>query len=304
WTGRDTGDKAPEIAPEHWDRISPMIRLKNDSFEQTLKPGAENAGISGKNNMKARDENGEPIVKRKAGQFGSFMLANNKFNSMQEYHKIHDSFLDLVNRHGADASSAVNELMQHKVEGGKPKYKQTGYTAGPVVRGFKPKVARYTYGMLGGGNVVVPDTHFTRYLFGLEKGAGAKNIDNNTIELIRNQLWNERNSHIMEGIDKYYAEHHPAVKHMQEHPVYGQHFQGADAQHAIFPAFWKNWIAIVPHEAARGYKTGGVNEYTDHRPYWEAIDPFLKKSEDDYEMSLPMRTAMLHNEWVNRYGEL
>jgi hypothetical protein len=265
WLSRDTGEKEPDISPEHWKRVSGGIRLSHDS---------KSTG-------------------RKVGQLGGFMLANNKFDSMQDYHNVHSSLVDHINHHGADAQSAVRGLMENKL----------GQSQGPVVRGFAPKVARYTYGMLGGGNVTVPDTHFTRYLFGLEKGTAGK-LDNRTIDTIKDALWNERNSKIMEGIDRHYMNRHPAVQHMVEHPRYGQMFQGEDRQHAVFPAFWKNWVAIVPHEQSRGYNTSGANEYTDHRPYWEAIDPFLKKTEDDFEHTLPMRTAMLHAEWARRYGEM
>jgi hypothetical protein len=313
WMGRDTGKQAPQVSPEHWERVAPQIKIKTPSYEMVPKPGTANAGRSGKNLIPAVDAQGNKIVKRPAGSYGSFMLANNKFKNMAKYYALHDRLVDHINRHGPDARSAVNELMSNKDQAGKwEATRQRAIAAGKPdpgefknleVEGLAPKTARYMYGMLGGGNVTVPDTHFTRYLFGLEKGQGSKTVDNETIEEIKRILWNEQNSHILEGIDRHYAQHHPAVKHMLEHPRYGQLFKN-DPEQAVFPAFWKNWVGIVPHEQARGYNTAGVNEYTDHRPFWETIDPFLKKNEDDIEHTLPMRTAMIHNEWVHRFGEM
>jgi hypothetical protein len=278
WTRRDSPTTPPEHSPEHWDRLGQQIRVK----------GKE--------------------AKRPAGALMSFMLANNKFKNMAKYHKLHEQLTDLVNRHRADARGAVAELMEHKAKAGlhdaarvrnalagKP---DSGEYPGPVVAGLAPKTARYTLGMMGGGNVQVPDTHFTRYLFGLEKGR-----DNETIDKIKSVLWNENNTHVLDAIDRYYAANHDAVKHMVSHPKYKHLF--ANAEEAVFPAFWKNWVGIVPHERARGMGTGGANESTDHRPFWEAVEPFLKaEGAEDFDESLPARTATLHNAWVREHGEV
>lgn len=317
WLGRDTGDLVPEQSREYFDKLG-GIRLKNTSYKMVPKEGAANAGRSGKNLVRAVDEQGNPIVKRYKGQLSSFMLANNKFENMSQYHNLHDSLVDLINRHKDDARAGVSELMEHKNKAGnweavRQRRMEAGepdigpYKEGPAVAGLAPKTGRYTYGMMGGSNVMVPDTHFTRYLFGLQKGKAGQQVDNDTIQTIKDILWNERNSHVLDGIDRYYAQHHDAVKHMLNHPKYKHVFEG-DPQRAIFPAFWKNWVAIAPHERARGFGSkGAFNELVDHTPYWEAIDPFvnpLHKSEDEQvEASIPMRTAMIHNHWVNEYGE-
>lgn len=285
WMSRDRPDKLPDKlpdnSPEHWERLKNQIRLKNDS---------KGSG-------------------RKVGDLASFMLANNKFDNMEKYHKLHDQMVDLVSRHRDDSRSAVRELMHHKdqaglhdsrrkaaMKAGKPDIGP--YTAGPAVNGLAPKTARYTYGMLGGGNSMVPDTHFARYLFGLEKGK-----DNRTIGALKDMMWNEKNTPVLEGIDRYYGQHHDAVAHMQQHPQY-KHLFADNPERAIFPAFWKNWVGIAPHERARGYNTGAFNEHTDHRPFWETIDPFLGKSEEDHDTSLPARTATIHNQWVKQFGEM
>ena len=280
WLKRDQPQRWPDHSRDHFQRLEDQLRMKNDS---------KGTG-------------------RVAGDIGSFMLANNKFKNMEKYHTLHNSLVDLIGRHRHDARSGVEELMFHKKQAGlwdakrrrdiaKEKGDPGPYTAGPDVPGLAPKTARYTYGMLGGGNVVVPDTHFTRYLFGLDRQK-----DTGSIDYIKSLLWNENNSHVLNGIDRYYAKHHDAVKHMQEHPTWGKHFESPED--AVFPAFWKNWVGILPHEAARGMKTNGWNESTDHRPFWDAVGPYLRKTEDGVDTNLALRTAKTHHEWVQKYGEM
>ena len=183
------------------------------------------------------------------------------------------------------------------------------YTAGPAVQGLAPKTARYTMGMLGAGDVTVPDTHFARYLFGLHKGP-----DSNSINYLKNVLWNPNGAETLNAIDRYYNQHHDAVKHMQAHPHFGHLFQ-EDPMQANFPAFWKNWVSIAPHEAARGMagRAGEAqNEQTDHRPFWEAINPHIEQAmksenegqDEDVLHHLAYQTAMQHAAWVEKYGEM
>jgi hypothetical protein len=282
WLKRDKGHQLPKTSPEHWKRLGDQIRIGEDSV------GA----------------------KRSPGQLMSFMLANNKFDNMAQYHQLHDKLVDLIGRHKGDARGAAAEMMMHKAKAGlhnaanarlnrKGQPGRGDYEAGPDVAGLAPKTTRYMLGMLGGGNVQVPDTHFTRYLFGLEKGKGQP-IDNHTIEHIKQALWNKGNSHVLDGIDRYYAQHHDAVQHMFNHPKYKHLFK--TPEDAIFPAFWKNWVSIVPHEQARGMTTGGDNEGTDHRVFWDNTIPLLGKSEGD--VGLAASTAMLHAHWVRQHGEI
>ena len=107
---------------------------------------------------------------------------------------------------------------------------------------------------------------------------------------------------MLEGLDRYYFRHHDAVKHMLEHPKHGKLFQD-NPESAIFPAFWKNWVSIVPHEKARGFTTSGNNENTDHRPFWDAVQPFLKTEGIDPQWEAAMRTAEMHKRWADEYGE-
>ncbi len=291
WTKRDSPTTWPQTGGNHYERIESQLRLKNTSKD------------SG----------------RKVGEIGSFMLANNKFNNMAEYHKLHTKLADIIKRHGSDARAGVNELMQHKMEGKKWESRRKaaskkgmpdqGDYSGPVVRGLAPKTARYLYGMLGGGNVVVPDTHFIRHLFGLEKGTGhtMDGLDNHTIDYLKTVLWKPSNSHVLEGIDRYYANNHDAVEHLANHPSMAG-FQG-NREDLTFPAFWKHWMSIVPHEAARGMGTAGTNEYTDHKPFWdtiaEHIDNGIGLSKHDQEAYSRAQDAVKeHLHWQETLGEV
>lgn len=288
WRGRDNPKTLPEHSRAHFDvggSVHRSVHLKN------------------KSKTKNRD----------AGDVASFMLASNKFDNMEQYHSLHPKLVDLFNRHGIDARSAVSELMEHKrlatnhanrrsrlLKDGKG---DIGEYSGVAVPGLAPKTGRYMAAMLGGGNVHVPDTHFIRYLFGLEKGTGKNPVDNRTINHLKSVLWNKSSGHILDGIDRYFAKHHPSVDWMANHSEFGHHFQGANRENAIFPAFWKTWMGIAPHERARGMNTMAFNEATDHRPFWEAIGPHLHTRKSESGESLPAKTAKIHADWVKKYGE-
>jgi hypothetical protein len=277
WLGRDRSGNYPKTAHDYFT-------------------GYMNQGVT----LKAPSKSSG----RQPGDVASFMLPDDAYDNMSKYHELHPHLMNLVNTHRHDARSAVAELMNHKrmatnwsnvrrrkIQEG---LGDIGPYQGANVPGLAPKTGRYMYAMMGGSNVHVPDTHFTRYLFGLEK-----NLDTNSINYLKQVLWNPNNSHVLDGVDRFYAKHHPAVEHMMQHPVFGKQF--ADRQDAIFPSFWKNWVAIVPHERARGMRTGGANAETDHRPFWEAISPFIK---NEVGADLPVRTAQLHAQWAHQHGEI
>jgi len=275
WRGRDSATKLPDHSPQHWKRLLGSLRLKHDS----KKTG------------------------RVEGQLGSFVLADDKFDNMSKYVEMHQPLQELLGRYKHNARGAAEEMMNHKQEqvrwenrrrlaaaDGKP---DPGKYPGMSISGLAPKTTRYALGMMGGGNVVVPDTHFVRNLFGLNREQ-----DGDTIEAIKKALWNHRSAPVLNGIDQFYANNHPAVKHMLQHPKWGKYFE--KPEDAVFPAFWKHWMAIVPHERARGHTVRGYNELTDHRPFWEAVAPFTKSENT----SLPEQTARQHAQWVTEYGEV
>jgi GGDEF domain-containing protein len=251
-----------------------------------------------------------PGAHTQAGVLQRYAMAKEKGVNILRYHQMHDQMVELANRHGADARSAVGELMRHKIESvrselrrkvaagkGKP---DPGRYEGIHPHGLAPKTSRYAWGMMGGGNVTVPDTHFLRHLFGLRIRR-----DSDTIEYVKNLLWDPRHTHLLDSIDRWYSKNHPAVQHMVEHPVWGKHF--ATREDAIFPAFWRHWMAIAPHERLRNMPGGlAANELTTHAPYWEAIDPFMAKGEPvpEAHSDLPLRTALVHRRYAEAFGEV
>ncbi len=276
WKNRDHPQNFPEHSPEHWSRLLASLTLKNKS----------------------------KATGRQNGDRPGFMLPDSKFKNMSNYGGMHAGLQDLLSRHKHDVRSAAEELMASKrtqrlwdaargraLTAGKA---DPGAYSGLSASGLAPKTSRYALAMMGGGNVVVPDTHFVRNLFGLNRQRDSKSI-----EAIKKVLWNHGSAPILNGIDRFYAQHHDAVQHMVQHPKWGKYFE--KPEDAVFPAFWKQWMAIVPHEQARGHTVKGFNEFTDHRPYWEAVAPFMKFEGN---VSLPDQTARQHAQWVNEYGEI
>jgi len=280
WVSRDGGKSYPENTREFFTN-HPGIHLKNAS----------------------------KLTGRSAGEVGGFMLANNKMTNMDHYHENHHHLMELVNRNRENVRASANELMQHKYKAALwDNRRQTaiskdkpdiGPYAGPAVPGLAPKTTRYMMGMIGGGNVFVPDTHMVRHLAGLEQGKDPQTNDD-----VKNLMWDERNSHILDGIDRWYAKNHPAVQHMLQHPTWGKHFE--KPEDAIFPAFWKHWIGIAPDERSRGMRNTNATEGTTHEPFWNAIDPFVEGEINKAEVdeTLPQRTARIHAQYIRDYGEV
>lgn len=169
-----------------------------------------------------------------------------------------------------------------------------------AVRGIAPKLSRYLAGMMGAGNLVVPDTHFIRHTFGAQWG-----VDNETQEHIRNALTSSADSHgLLEKLDDYYYKNHDAVKATLNDPTIGSYFKGRENQ-AIFPAFWWHWISVPGHERRIGTANPvASNAETDHAPFWDAVAPMLKKAEtnSEYDPDLHWRTAAQHHRWLENYG--
>lgn len=172
------------------------------------------------------------------------------------------------------------------------------------VRGIAPKLARYVTGMLGGGNIVVPDTHFLRHYFGTRPVAPGETVSPDT----ESQFWIKQNvlgkagsNDVLDGIDEHYFQNHDAVQHVLNDPAMGPYFRGREEQ-AIFPAFWAHWLSIPGHEKAIGTPNeDATNTTTDHMPFWDAVEPHLK-SEQGYDPELPIRTAAQHHRWIEDYG--
>lgn len=285
WMRRDNPLEYPRQSREHFLRNDHLLRVKAEhAVEQ----------------------------KRMPGDIKAFQLANGKFENAAKYHKMHDKLMELLQHHGHDAQAAAEDLMTHKQahelwDKGQAREIEAGQQArgefpGIPTAGFAPKVARYTLGMLGGGNIVVPDTHFIRHLFGLDRG-----LDTKTIDYLKSVIANPGNSQVLNEIDNYYQKNHDAMNHVRSMPE----LQGVDDRDLVFPAFWRHWSAIVPHEQARGMRTGGYNEYTDHQPFWDAIQKYLDAEEQNKEIlkhdqdafHTAMDTVNQHLHWAEHLGE-
>lgn len=169
----------------------------------------------------------------------------------------HHALADIVHRHGADARSAVPEVM---------------------TSGLGPREARYALGMMGGGNVLPLDSHLTQQIFGLKDG------DHGALAYLKSVLNDGKQTPLADAVDRHYGRHHDAVHHLREHQKYGHLFE-SDPEQAILPAALKHWAATSPD-----FKPEAV----------EPASPKMLKSEDD----LPQRTARLHHEWAQKYGDV
>lgn len=262
----------PDDGRSHWDRIRGKVILQNDSEPSPDRKSAL----------------------RQKGQIYAFQKPDQKFDHyVAKYHLIHDRLMDIIARHKDNARTANAELIDAK-----------GVSAIP---GLGAKTTPYFLGMLGAGNSVVADTHFTRHVFGLDV---AKDAD--TIEYVKRQLWDTKTKagygqKILDGINDYYAAKHPAVDFMKNHPVYGSYFAEHPDQ-ILFPAFWRHWMAAPDHEVAAGRSKSrnAMNQETDHKSFFQSIRPFLYgvRKGEEVNVDRVRRYIELHQDWAEKYGEM
>lgn len=178
-------------------------------------------------------------------------------NSFQHVDELTDHLVDLFGKYRDDGRSIVSDLMHEKSKMGPGKF----------IPQFGPKLVRYTLGMLGAGNIIVPDRHLVYSLF--DKNAsdpGAAEFVPYMQALNKHKLWG--------AIDQHFFQKHPAVKHVLE--KYPEFFKGREEQ-ATFPAFWLHWISIPHYDEARGRGTLAENKGSDHKVFWDAIGNIMNK---------------------------
>ena len=237
----------------------------------------------------------------KEGQRHKIGLGAQKWAGAKNYHEIHKVLTELVSKHRTDGRTIASLLNDMKARAGTKRQGED-----PEVKGFAPKTIRYLLGMMGAGNVVVPDTHFIRHTFGLH-GADPKS------DVLKKYLWNEHNEPLLSELDSYYFNHHPAVTHTRKKFLeqYGEEL----GEQALFPAFWLHWLTIQPHEKRRGWFERGQakNAETDHAVFWNAVkrvldkyriphDHQLIKSEWQDDGSMAARVAHATKELENQFG--
>jgi len=249
-------------------------------------------------------------------------LPEGKWSGAANYHDLHTFLANLVKEHGTDAaaiSGKLNALKDEKEKLGSRTYtaKKAGKPAPtdpnadkPEVYRFAPKTIRYMLGMLGAGNVVVPDTHFLRHTFGLHP-------DDPRIGDVKASILQARHEPLLQGVDRWYRANHPSFEWTRQklQKQYGEDF----GDQATFPAFWLHWLTIAPHERTCKWNTSASSsEGTDHGVYWNSVhnildkyglphdphDPSLRKKEHwQGGGTIPARTAHAMKEIENRFGE-
>lgn len=276
-SGIDARDPAFKKLKKLWiskDSPSELPKTAHDYFEKEI-PSL------------VRIQGGTTATGRETGDIASYQLAASKFPRMAAYNKFHGGIMEIAQKHKADTLSAVDEILQNKANAAKG-----DKSAWPIV-GLAPKTSVYAYSMMGGGNSFVPDTHFIRYMFGLNP-----KIDAGSIDYVKRIMWNPKNVGLLKDMNKWF-DNHPAMQYVLGHKKFGKEFEGNE-ENARFPAFWMNWLAIADHERFRGMVNRAKQEQTTHAPFWEAIAP-ITKSEDG---NLAFNTAVLHRQWEDEYGEI
>lgn len=270
WKARDQARGAPEHSTDYFTPGDQMNVHGATTLIHEPKPGS------------AAHKKG-----RRIGDRSTFQLADSKFWDMSRYADRHDYLRRLVERHGIDARSANTEMMgdRGRVESWDDRagrQAKKGVDIGPFpdlepVFGMRNKLSRFMLTMLGGGNAFVPDTHFCRHIFGLDKVADAHTLNH----LKDAVMWNPRHAGVLGQMDKWYSENHPSVRYMREHPEFGEYFR-SDPEQAIFPAFWAHWLTIAPHEQALGLGGAKVssNAMATHRPYFDEVNRIMADPEE------------------------
>lgn len=303
-----SGQAAPEYMRNHF--LSEQARIWRKPYNFELEQG----GIWDPKTMQ-RNPDPEQKIRHSVG------MPEKKWEGVENYHDLHSFLEGLVREHGADAAAISAKLNALKHE--KQKFDTRRRTAEkqgrpepedpnadkPKVRMFAPKTIRYMLGMLGGGNVVVPDTHFIRHTFGMHPDDPRINDVKVLLKAQHEPLW--------QGVDRWYRANHPAFEWTRQklQRQYGEDF----GDQATFPSFWMHWLTIAPHERAAKWPTGTIaNEGTDHAVFWNSVynildrynlphdphDPSLRKSEAWADGgSLPARTAHAMKEVQDRFGK-
>lgn len=247
------------------------------------------SGIWSRNGAKT-DDNGDFVLRvnkktgdkqkiadpNKPGYLRSVGLETDKWKRAQDYAAWHGVLHDLYRGHGVDARSISEWLNGMKAVETRPGHEEEAGSGG-TASGFAPKTIRYLLGMAGMGNVLVPDTHFLRHVFGLME------YDPRNTK-VKSILWQSKNEHLLQGIDRYYYANHPAVAWTREKMK--QRFGEDPGEQALFPGFWLHWLTVAPHERMRGWNNLAHNGNTDHAVFFTQARRILDKYGVPYDRRL------------------
>jgi hypothetical protein len=255
---------------------------------------------------------------KKPGYVRPVGLEEDKWQRAADYSAWHGVLHDLYRAHGTDARAISEWLNGMKAVETRPGQDDDA-SEGGTASGFAPKTIRYLLGMAGMGNVLVPDTHFLRHVFGLME-YDPRN------KQVKDALWKARNEHMLQGVDRYYYAHHPAVAWTRE--KMRRRFGEDPGEQALFPGFWLHWLTVEPHERMRGWVNRAHNGETDHAVFFQQAKRTLDKygipydrrllkheepSDDDQQQeagdvwadggSVPARCAHAMKEIESQFGE-
>jgi diguanylate cyclase (GGDEF)-like protein len=316
-TGIDPRDPGFERIAEPYANLDHPTRLPHVAREEFAKNPAYYTG--GKIGVE-RDQHGNKLGNPSdTGRYPGELLSGRPLfeyflERASKYHTTHDHMVDLIGRHRGNGFDAVSELMQQKKAGnnwnksrastikrGNP---DPGPFKGLAIPGIKIKTGLYTLGMLGSGDSIVPDTHEVRNLYGLDLQK-----DGDTVDYLKQLHWRPTNvENVMRPLNQWYLKNHPAVEYTLNHPKWGSTFERP--QDALFPAFWRHWLTIQPHEEFLGLPNMSQQAHTTHAPFWDSIRPHVDKAignlgkNEGPDSSVALRTAMVHQQYVKDYGEI
>ena len=268
----DSPTKLPEHSREHFKGNPSMFvggitsGVQKDLFGEPVKP------------KKAKNDTSRAI-----GEIQSTapFMEERFIPKLAEYHKVHQKVIDAFKKHGnsmIDLGGALKDL----------------------VLGLGVKTGLFAAGLAGGGSSPVPDTHHVRSKFGLHIDKDAA-----TIKKIKEQMWAPENyDTIMRPYARWFAKNSPAVKHMLSNPKFAHMFKGHE-EDATFPGFWLDWQTIAPWEKRKGLPSSSKTGEATHKPVWDAFNKFIKsEKQEKLDPTLPMRTALLHQKYLENYGEV
>lgn len=339
WKQGEGGFDGSEL--DEWKRHDQPQGLPVHARDQFVPGGnlSSQVRVSGKGGQDVWDPKTNVLKPaRLEGDMARFQMPENKFKGLMTYANLHPHLVGTILHHTAQAQARgeipkgvdINEdLMRFKAQyelwkkrkGNTPdRWTTDDGTPLPTVENFKQKTMRYVLGMLGFGDIMVPDTHFVRHSFGLHGGT-----DKNSIETVKRYLWDENNSAALRAMDKHYMENHPAYQYVATEARHM--FPGVPDEHLVFPAFWVHWISVPGHERAMGRGKVSSNDQTDHAAFWDGVNETLlryklpplpsaryRKSEEMFEdlkksvaadtqkEPLVLRTARAHHALCEQYG--
>lgn len=255
WHNEDHPHHWPETGSEYFSASPDYYTLKSKSSPKKEMPKSPHRGL----------------VSQKS-DIHPFTLTEDAETFMENYPQLHRPLMDLLKKHKTDNISFTKELMNLK-------HKKKTPDGQPVkVFGLAPKTALLSSLLLGAGNSFVPDTHYVRFLFGLDQ-----NKDKDSIKYLKEALWKPQNLNAVAGLNRYYNKHHDAVKILQNDPRWNRGI--TDPAQFNGPAFWASWSSIPAVEKALQLGGKGFQEGKWHGSYWDANKKFFEPLQRNEEVN-------------------